>query len=408
MKKIISGFLFLVLAICSNTAVAQALITPDTSSPTDRDRFVELTNLQDGPIKSFQESTADIALKFGEPAVTNERLQRNIRFDFIGKEIANSHFDDNGTLTEQQAYTRETNSEKTLHFDGDGNLAHRFMTDYNQYGDKRIWTRFEADSDAFTWQYTYVYDAEGLPLNVTKYFPDGSVDVLASFTYDGEGNKLTEAVYKSDGEFLKLEQFTYENNLLVQEDTFDSNNTLSARATYTHDDDGNVLSISNFDSNKALRFAVKYAYDDNNNRIKEQELNAEGELTQQTNFSFDKEGNKLSETLYDSEGTQLLQQILEYNATNQLLKKFYYNTDQTIDRGFEYSYDATGNLLETKNIIFGGAHFSTDVCEYKQIDSYGNWTERNCVLFKRVSGQFQADYGDSISEVTLREIEYFE
>ncbi len=408
MKKIISGFLFLVLVICSNPAGAQALITPDTSLTTDRDRFVELTNLQNGPIKSFQESVADIALSFGEPTVTNERLRRGKGFDFIGKEIVNSLYDDEGVLTEEQTYNRETNSEKSLNFDTDGNVIKRFSTDYNQHGDKRIWSLFEADSDNFTWQYTYVYDADGLPLNVTKYFPDGSVDVLASFTYDENGNKVTEAIYKSNGEFVKLEQFTYEDNFLTQEETFDSNNTLTARTTYTNDNKGNVLSISNFDRNKALVSANKYEYDDNNNRTKEQELDAEGNLIQQTNFSFDTTGNKLSETLYDSEGKQVLQQILEYNDANQLLKKFYYNADKTIDRGFEYGYNTAGNLLETKNIIFGGAHFSTDVCEYKQIDSYGNWTERNCVLFKRVSGKFQADYGVSTSEVTLREIEYFE
>ena len=413
MKKSIFRFLRLkfilaLLLVSVFTAHAQTLITADDSTPTDLDRFIELSNLQKSPIQSFQVSVADIALKFGEPTVTNERLNRGKSFDLIGKEIVNNIYDDNGSLSEQQSYVRETNSEHSYSFDAEGNILKRFDTDYNQYGDKRIWSLFEAESDTFTWQYTYVYDAVGLPLNVTKYLPDGTVDELASFDYDTSGNKVTEAFYRDSGKLYKLKRYSYTGDLLTQEDSYDGENALTSRTKFTHDENGNVLSVSKFVGADKLLSQSNYEYDENNNRTKEQELDAAGELIQQTNFSFDADGNKLSETLYDSEGNQILEQSLDYNDAGQLLEKFYYNADGTIDRGFEYSYNEAGDLLETKNYIFGGAHFSTDVCEYKQIDAYGNWTERNCVLFKRVSGQFQADYGVSTSEVTLRKIEYFE
>jgi len=411
MKKLILGMFLLTSVIYGlttvQTAAAQTLITPNSSSPSDLDNFIDLHNLQESPIKSFEESSADIVLKFGEPSASNERVNYRKSFDIIGKEIGSALFED-GVMQEQTSYIRQSNSESKYSYDSDGNVIERYDTDFNTTGERRIWTLFEGDNTAFTWQYTYTYGADGLPLSVTKYFPDGSVDILASFNYDEAGNKITEAYYNADGKFYRLERYSYEGDNLVEETYYDGENNLTGNNKYSFDAQGNLLSAAKFDVDKSLLSEKKYEYDDNNNRIKEQSYNREGELTQQTNYSFDDNGNKLSETLYDSEGEQILQQTLAYDDSGQLIEKFYYNADGTVDRGFEYSYTEAGEILETKNYIFGGAHFSTDVCEYKNLDSYGNWTERNCVLFKRVSGEFQADYGVSDSETTIRKIEYFE
>ena len=227
---------------------------------------------------------------------------------------------------------------------------------------------------------TFTYDADGYLLSANN----------ISFTYDADGNitfqnfadgRSVQYTYNENGQMAsyadelghavnytytvngQYDALTDEIGGLIVDYEYDANGFLIKAAygngtytTYTYDDYGQVTAIDNYASDGTVASFVHYAYNSEGKRTsmttadgtwaytydaKDQLIGAvfmdnTGKVTQNLAYTYDAMGNRLTATENGVTTTYT------YNNLNQIVSA----------NGFEYVYDANGNLLEDEKRIY--------------------------------------------------------
>ena len=210
----------------------------------------------------------------------------------------------------------------------------------------------------------FTYDADGNI--IAQSFTDGR---SIQYTYNDDGyvagyiDELGHGVnyiYTVDGVYDVL---TDENSGVIVDYDYDANGYLVKSAygngtytTYSYDDFGQVIAIDNYGADGSVASFVHYTYDSEGKRTSMTTIDgtwaytydAKGQLTgavftdntgtktQELAYTYDAMGNRLTST---ENGVTT---IYTYNELNQIVSA----------NGFEYVYDANGNLLEDEKRIY--------------------------------------------------------
>ena len=206
-----------------------------------------------------------------------------------------------------------------------------------------------------------------------------SFDIKYLYTYD-KNNNLVEEVRFDEGIFKYRIEYYYQDNLLVEEKHFNSENKLDRHTVYKYNRKSRLIYESDFDGFGNKLCYSKYKYHLNGN-LKLERYYEEGKLidvyheVDSPNIKRDEMGNIIeqiqddgsSKTVYeyDKFGNKVMVSHYSYDRWNST-RRWYYNENNLLIKQ-EYSY-WTGTNPYIKRT------------EYITNDSFGNEIKKKCVI----------------------------
>lgn len=265
------------------------------------------------------------------------------------------------------------------------------------------------------------------------------VEAASSFethtAYDERGNIIWLDRYRDDNKLEYRIRYAYEDNLLLEETSFDGNNDPLYKWVYSYDDAGNRLSSTGYSEGGRLDFTTTYRYDGDSRLLEEisyhadESLNyiaeqsferdgytrqtryfgSEGQLAYRTADLYDAAGNHVEEIAYGPDDTVQYRVDFRYNENGKLLEERAYGPDEHLQYRLENRYDAQGNLLSTTEFGADDEPFYGYSYEY---DRYGNVTERSSQKGDAAPNTLRYEYeydkqGNWIERRTLKLVKRF-
>ena len=199
---------------------------------------------------------------------------------------------------------------------------------------------------------TFSYDAMGRLLSASD--PSSGY----TYTYDNDGNTLsTTASYAGLSSNVTLQQ-VYDGNGYMTDLYAYVGGTADFHNSYTYDNDGNVLSITQqanagnaggyqgytgFNSAISPKYvSLSYDYDGNMTGVSRYAgLSASGGLVATSTYGYDHDGNLLSLAETDASGSTLPTYTWQYDADNRVVQS---GSSYTGDGTVTYGYDAASQL----------------------------------------------------------------
>lgn len=220
---------------------------------------------------------------------------------------------------------------------------------------------------------TLLFNAEGMPVRMTRYFRDGSIKYYESFEYVNG----------------KMTRWMYHRRDRIQQDLVCS-----------YSDDGRILAERETDFYHPEPFDTFYSESDTSDRVIAErfyEYDELGRLVKRVNgtlytaYSYLSDGKLQNQIFIDEEGVVTTQKT----SGDSLI--YAENTTKGLHHLFIKRYNEQGDLVETRT-YYDGSYAHRDVFEYTY-DEKGNWITR---CFGRLDSPYPTYWCDE------RTIEYFE
>ena len=204
------------------------------------------------------------------------------------------------------------------------------------------------------------------------YGSNGSISYWYEYNYDVAGNLVQKTEYYSDGSIGEWTEYNYDiAGNIVQETLYDGLDELSIGITYwyiySYDSVGNIVQATFYNSDGSVGSWTEYNYDVVGNLVQATLYNSDGSVGSWTEYNYDAVGNLVRENSYKGNGSFSGEREYSYDVTGNLMqetiyRKSIFDSDVIIASWHEYSYDAAGNLA---NIT----HY------YGSEGSFNGWTE---------------------------------
>lgn len=246
-----------------------------------------------------------------------------------------------------------------------------------------------------------IYNQEGMIIERSEYFSNGSLNYKLKYSYDEKGN-ITDESYE-DKSYSSKAKYTYDKNgNLIEKSAYDANGDLKGRAKYTYDENGNMIESSLYGSEGSEK--AKYSYDKKGNKVEGNYYNLDGKFSGKSKTAYDKKGNIIENSYYYGEELSYKTTFSYDKKGNMTAEETQYSYNEELDyqpynyRRYVYdekghiieysikiegreegklSYDKKGNLI--KEIISGSDFYY--LCDYKEIiysyDKKGNMIEKS-------------------------------
>ncbi len=202
---------------------------------------------------------------------------------------------------------------------------------------------------------TVTFDARGNLTEEDSYDSDGTVKAKAVYTYAAKDNRAEEVSYKPRWRF------------------FDG--PVDSKDVYTYDEKGNLTEEASYNSDGTLRSKTIYTYDAKRNLIEEAVYHPDGTVRSKTICTYDAKGNRTEETIYNADGTLRAKTVYTYDATGNRTEEDFYNPDLQKKETYTYESDSFGNWIKMTTSTwvtkFGKSYFEPSLVTYRTITYYG-------------------------------------
>src|SRR6266852_3732156 len=235
---------------------------------------------------------------------------------------------------------------------------------------------------SFVLSLLYVYPAGAEPkIDKEQYHFLGPVQKVVT-----ETAKLSDKFGKwAEGKRTLSETVTFDaKGNLTEEDSYDSDGTVKAKAVYTYAaKDNRAEEVSYKPRWRFFDGPVDskdvYTYDEKGNLTEEASYNSDGTLRSKTIYTYDAKRNLLEEVVYHPDGTVRSKTICTYDAKGNRTEETFYNADLQKKETYTYEGDSFGNWIKmttsTWTTKFDKSYFEPSLVTYRTITYYGEGTK---------------------------------
>ena len=154
-------------------------------------------------------------------------------------------------------------------------------------------------------------------IKVEKTIRYAAIEIFGQLEIDEILDGPFEIYYDENGNKIKICRYDYDD--------------LSYKYTHKYDEKGNIVEDNSYDSDGSLSSKHTYKYDEKGNIVEDNNYNFDGRLfDSKTTYKYDEKGNMIEETYYDSDG------IPDYKYTYKYKSKY----------TCKYEYDKNNNWTQ--------------------------------------------------------------
>lgn len=245
-----------------------------------------------------------------------------------------------------------------------------------EYNDKNLVVkRTENIEDVPDRYYTYEYDENDNITKISKYDPETNrVEYINEYKFSAQGLLLEQTITQNSSSYTYYGRTVYE---------YDSDNLKAKETTYNENGDIEDYTIYEYEGKKLVK---KSCY------------NGKDELNKYYVYKYSNNG--LSESYYDSHNNESeglsLSRYAEYDKNSALIKYYEeFENDVPVD-GYDYEYNASGNLIGIKSLNNSVESYELDYNEKDQV------TKVHLFIEDSVSVKIQYQYSDDkVSKTTV-------
>jgi hypothetical protein len=200
----------------------------------------------------------------------------------------------------KQVYSKKGNLIEIFHYTRGDTLMHRNVIHYDQKGKPVTEDNYDSDNN---WenQGTYVYNDQEL-LVKTICCNDSANGVVAThyYKYNEAGNKIEDDYYFSNGYHVFRIEYLYDkNNLLIEENAYDPDSSLSTRHLYKYNEKGLKSEMIIEQPKRNMKDTYRFNYDDQGNVISKSTFNWEKATgTYYYIYKYDLKKNWVQQTIF--------------------------------------------------------------------------------------------------------------
>lgn len=231
----------------------------------------------------------------------------------------------------------------------DGSMKTQKKYRYDTKGNLIEETRIESNN---IYKTTHRYNSENLKVESIIYKNDGSIDKKISYLYDNNGVLLEVKGFVSDGREYLHDSYYYDmngrlielkSNLNKFTYTYDDRGYVSCVSKYTryfkvkdsvqyslldyylidHDQDDNLTGMAHYGSDSTMKTRLQYILDDDGNLVKEKEYNYNNAVVFERTLVHDKNGN-LTEERGNDHGRKF-RNVYKYDSKGNAIESISYD-----------------------------------------------------------------------------------
>ena len=224
----------------------------------------------------------------------------------------------------------------------------------------------------------YTFDKAGYKTEELEYDSLNRCLGKSTYKHDAQGNLTEQKTFYADGKLVSMltYKFNKDGDLLEQNEfTKDESptETRDRKISYTYIKKGKDCEVKGFDAFWSLLSKSISIYNPFL-EVTEQSYNTDDSLFVKNTFTYDLYGNLLVSNAYDASGKWMWKDTCMYNDEGYLVEKYRDIADDpeyNFSTHYEYKYDKNGALVEE----FDNTSYHRDSLSYKY-DNQGNWTEK--------------------------------
>lgn len=189
-----------------------------------------------------------------------------------------------------------------------------------------------------------VLNEAGLPVVVTSYHPDGSVEHVYKYEYNEAGKVIDELLIEADDEVTEHRSMEYNSaGQLVKEYIHYLDGT-SDQLLFTYDEKGRMLSRRSIDSDGETGNYLVNVYD-GDELVSESEYDIAGEIITQRKILYAEDGSITEEVFRTPEENYHI--LYSYDEAGKASVRRKYNEDKHLTERNTFTYDTEGRLSES-------------------------------------------------------------
>lgn len=176
----------------------------------------------------------------------------------------------------------------------------------------------------------------------------GNMAVKTLYTWDQSGKDNTMITKNNfDNSLLYKFETKYKNHLPVEKITYDSQNIVTERFTYSYDDKGNVTDELLYGRDGMLLYKNVFGYDKaGKNKVSEKRYDRDSKLINETLYNYS--GGKLSkEETFNGKGETEYSKKFLFDAKGNVTKESVFENFDNATTTDDHTYDTAGNRVKT-------------------------------------------------------------
>ena len=200
-------------------------------------------------------------------------------------------------------------------------------------------------------------------------FEDGAVDEYRIYSYSEDGKLLgKEELYDADsGELWETVRYTYQDERMTERKSFDRENKVKGKRTFTYTSGGLLEAENLFDKNEKIQAVSKYSYDSAGNRTEWRTIDAAGVILGSSLYEY--QNGLLGKILLLGPGGKTDMEITVFHdGRGRKIREVFSGDTGKMEKEVVYVYDEEDRPISETTLNANKAVTGKIVREYPSVD----------------------------------------